>query len=72
MHYFSLLVTGSEDSTVFSFTITTTNTYPVITPIGFIKVPSGVTCLTWKPQCVNNMCYIIIFLLSKIYALNEI
>lgn len=31
-----------------------TNTYPVIMPIGFIKVPSGVTCLAWKPQCVNN------------------
>ncbi|XP_029161342.1 cilia- and flagella-associated protein 44 isoform X2 [Nylanderia fulva] len=46
----SLLVTGGEDSTVFSFTITATNTYPVITPIGFIKVPSEVTCLVWKPQ----------------------
>lgn len=57
MYYFSLLVTGSEDSTAFSFTITVTNTYPVITPIGFIKVPSGVTCLAWKPQCVNNMLY---------------
>ncbi|XP_050459149.1 cilia- and flagella-associated protein 44 isoform X3 [Cataglyphis hispanica] len=50
----SLLVTGSEDSTVFSFTIMT-NTYPVITPIGFIKVPSGVTCLTWKPQCETTI-----------------
>ncbi|KAL6428441.1 hypothetical protein ACFW04_008603 [Cataglyphis niger] len=50
----SLLVTGSEDSTIFSFTIMT-NTYPVITPIGFIKVPSGVTCLTWKPQCETTI-----------------
>ncbi|EFN70133.1 WD repeat-containing protein 52 [Camponotus floridanus] len=47
----SLLITGSEDSTVFNFTIIVTNTYPVIMPIGFIKVPSGVTCLAWKPQC---------------------
>ncbi|XP_011636228.1 uncharacterized protein LOC105426623 [Pogonomyrmex barbatus] len=46
----SLLVTGSEDSTIFTFTVMTTESFPIITPIGFIKVPSGVTCLTWKPQ----------------------
>ncbi|XP_070154334.1 cilia- and flagella-associated protein 44 isoform X2 [Polyergus mexicanus] len=51
----SLLVTGSEDSTIFSFTIIVTNTYPVITPVGFIKVPSGVTCLAWKPQCETTI-----------------
>jgi len=49
-------VTGSEDSTIFSFAIMVTENFPVIIPIGFIKVPSGVTCLTWKPQCVN-ICY---------------
>lgn len=50
---FSLLVTGSEDLTVFTFAIAAgTDTYPIITPIGFIKVSSGVTCLTWKPQRV--------------------
>jgi len=49
-------VTGSEDSTMFSFNIMVTENFPVITPIGFIKVPSGVTCLTWKPQYVN-ICY---------------
>ncbi|XP_067210276.1 cilia- and flagella-associated protein 44 isoform X2 [Linepithema humile] len=47
---YSLLITGGEDSTVFSFTIVVTNGYPVIMPVGFIKVPSEVTCLTWKPQ----------------------
>jgi len=52
--FFSLLVTGSEDSTIFSFAITVTETYPVIVPIGFIRVPSGVTYLTWKPEYVNN------------------
>ncbi|XP_014472910.1 PREDICTED: cilia- and flagella-associated protein 44 [Dinoponera quadriceps] len=61
---YSLLVTGSEDSTVFGFTVAVIDTYPVITPIGFIEVPSGVTCLTWKPHhettlligCVRGDC----------------
>ncbi|XP_019696509.1 uncharacterized protein LOC105182290 [Harpegnathos saltator] len=51
----NLLVTGSEDSTVFSFSITVTDTHPVIVPIGFIEVPSGVTCLTWKPHCETTL-----------------
>ncbi|XP_072743964.1 cilia- and flagella-associated protein 44 [Anoplolepis gracilipes] len=46
----SLLVTGSEDSTVFSFVILVTRIFPIIVPIGFIKVPSGVTCFAWKPH----------------------
>ncbi|XP_036151277.1 cilia- and flagella-associated protein 44 [Monomorium pharaonis] len=52
---YRLLVTGSEDSTVFNFAITVTESFPVITPIGFIKVPSGVTCLTWKLQCETTL-----------------
>ncbi|XP_020280668.1 cilia- and flagella-associated protein 44 [Pseudomyrmex gracilis] len=47
---YSLLVTGSEDATVFGFAVTVTETYPAITPIGFVKVPSEVTCFAWKPQ----------------------
>ncbi|KYN07248.1 WD repeat-containing protein 52 [Cyphomyrmex costatus] len=46
----NLLVTGGEDSIVFNFKVVITETFPVITPIGFIKVPSGVTYFTWKPQ----------------------
>ncbi|KYN22810.1 WD repeat-containing protein 52 [Trachymyrmex cornetzi] len=51
----NLLVTGGEDSIVFNFKIAITETFPVITPIGFIKVPSGITCLTWKPQCKTTL-----------------
>ncbi|XP_011056677.1 PREDICTED: cilia- and flagella-associated protein 44, partial [Acromyrmex echinatior] len=51
----NLLVTGGEDSIVFNFKIVITETFPVITPIGFIKVPSGITCLTWKPQCETTL-----------------
>ncbi|XP_025994269.1 cilia- and flagella-associated protein 44 isoform X2 [Solenopsis invicta] len=50
-----LLVTGSDDSTVFSFVITVSENFPVIMPIGFVKVPSGVTCLTWKTQCETTL-----------------
>ncbi|KAG5315180.1 CFA44 protein, partial [Acromyrmex insinuator] len=51
----NILVTGGEDSIVFNFKIVITETFPVITPIGFIKVPSGITCLTWKPQCETTL-----------------
>ncbi|XP_076637400.1 cilia- and flagella-associated protein 44 isoform X1 [Colletes latitarsis] len=46
----SLLITGSEDATIFTFHIQSTNTYPKIIPIGYVKVPSSVTCMTWNPQ----------------------
>lgn len=50
---FSLLVTGSADSTIFTFSVHSTDTYPTIVPIGYVKVPSAVTCMTWNPQEVN-------------------
>ncbi|XP_015431042.1 PREDICTED: uncharacterized protein LOC107187452 [Dufourea novaeangliae] len=46
----SLLVTGSEDATVFVFGIHSTDSYPNIEPIGYINVPSPVTCMTWNLQ----------------------
>ncbi|KAK0088856.1 hypothetical protein PV325_010453 [Microctonus aethiopoides] len=46
----NLLVTGSEDSTIFIFSIKVTEKYPLLIPIGFINTPSVVTCMTWKPQ----------------------
>lgn len=49
----NLLVTGSEDSTIFVFLIDRTNTYPSLIPVGFIKTPSIVTCITWKPESVS-------------------
>lgn len=53
VYCFSLLVTGSDDSTIFVFNICTTSTYPTLQPIGYIKMPSGITCMTWKPEHVN-------------------
>ncbi|XP_068986815.1 cilia- and flagella-associated protein 44 isoform X3 [Bombus flavifrons] len=46
----SLLVTGSDDATIFLFNIHTTNNYPAIAPIGYVKLPSPATCMTWNPQ----------------------
>ncbi|KAI4492234.1 hypothetical protein M0802_009924 [Mischocyttarus mexicanus] len=46
----SLLVTGSDDSTIFVFNISTTVTYPTLQPIGYINMPSEITCMTWKPK----------------------
>ncbi|XP_076749592.1 cilia- and flagella-associated protein 44 [Xylocopa sonorina] len=46
----SLLVTGSDDATIFVFNIHAINNYPTIVPIGYIKVPSPVTCMTWNSQ----------------------
>ncbi|KAL2740588.1 cilia- and flagella-associated protein 44 isoform X4 [Vespula squamosa] len=50
VYCFSLLVTGSDDSTIFVFNIYTTSTYPTLQPIGYIKMPSGITCMMWKPK----------------------
>ncbi|KAI4496377.1 hypothetical protein M0804_000187 [Polistes exclamans] len=46
----SLLVTGSDDSTIFVFNISTTVTYPTLQPIGYINMPSEITCMTWRPK----------------------
>ncbi|XP_076666446.1 cilia- and flagella-associated protein 44 isoform X2 [Andrena cerasifolii] len=45
-----LLITGSKDGTIFAFHVHSTNTYPNIVPIGFVRVPSPVTCMTWNPE----------------------
>ena len=49
----SLLVTGSEDLTIFAFSIEITDTYPNLIPLGYVKVSSGITCMTWKPAKRN-------------------
>lgn len=56
----SLLVTGGSDATIFAFSIQSTKTYPKILPIGYVKVPSPVTCMTWNPQEVST-CVIIFY-----------
>ncbi|KAK1137227.1 hypothetical protein K0M31_001748 [Melipona bicolor] len=46
----SLLVTGSDDATIFVFNIHTINNYPTIIPIGYVKLPTSITCMAWNPQ----------------------
>ncbi|XP_064214804.1 cilia- and flagella-associated protein 44 isoform X1 [Tribolium castaneum] len=46
----SVLVSGGEDSTIFFFQIKFT-IHVELVPIGYIRVPNPVTCLTW--HCVN-------------------
>ncbi|XP_026674087.1 uncharacterized protein LOC108630687 isoform X2 [Ceratina calcarata] len=43
----SLLVTGSNDATIFVLKIDTPEHYPTILPIGYVKVPSSVSCVSW-------------------------
>ncbi|XP_043471636.1 cilia- and flagella-associated protein 44 [Leptopilina heterotoma] len=50
----SLLVTGSEDSTIFLFLLEKTNKATLV-PIGFIKTPSSTTCMTWKPDSTTTI-----------------
>ncbi|GLH13925.1 Uncharacterized protein GBIM_18409 [Gryllus bimaculatus] len=45
-----LLVTGSEDATIFVYQILPRHDYVSLNPIGFVNVPSAVTHLTWKPH----------------------
>jgi WD40 repeat protein len=49
----TILVTGSEDSTVFVYQISQCTKYISLVPIGFVIVPSTVTFLTWKPYTVG-------------------
>ncbi|KAF7998128.1 hypothetical protein HCN44_009526 [Aphidius gifuensis] len=46
----NILVTGSQDSTIFIFQIKISDEFPELIPIGFIKLPSGISCITWHPK----------------------
>lgn len=50
-----MLVTGSDDATIFIFNIHTINNYPTIIPIGYVKLPSSITCMAWNPQEVSTI-----------------
>lgn len=50
-----VLVTGGEDATIFILKVNVQkNSYVNLKPIGYIKVPGIVTCLTWHHQLVTN------------------
>ncbi|XP_043276979.1 cilia- and flagella-associated protein 44 isoform X2 [Venturia canescens] len=54
----SLLVSGSEDSTIFIFSINVTETYPELVPVGYVKLASGVSCIAWKPEQESETVFI--------------
>jgi WD40 repeat protein len=49
----NMLVTGSEDCTVFVYLITQSSKYISLLPIGFVTMPNMVTYLSWKPHAVS-------------------
>lgn len=49
----TVLVSGSEDKTIFVNQIVKGRPFVKIVPIGFIVMPSAVSCLTWKPHMVR-------------------
>lgn len=49
----NLLVTGSEDHTVFVYQIAQSSKYISLVPIGYVTVPNMVTFLSWKPHAVG-------------------
>ena len=49
----TILVSGSEDKTVFIHQIFKDTSYVKLVPIGFIKVPAPVTCFNWNQKKVS-------------------
>lgn len=49
----SVLVTGSEDKTVFMHQIFAQEPFVTFLPIGFVDLPSAATALNWKPNMVS-------------------
>lgn len=49
----TILVSGSEDNTVFVHQIVKGNSYITLNPIGFIKTPDVVTYITWNTSQVG-------------------
>jgi WD40 repeat protein len=60
----TVLVTGSEDCTVFAYQIAQDSKYISLVPIGFVTVPNMVTFLSWKPHAVgiiHTVCNYVIY-----------
>ena len=49
----TIIVSGSEDKTVFIHQIDNIKPYVTLVPIGFIKVPAPVTCFNWNQKKVS-------------------
>lgn len=50
----TILVTGSEDRTVFLFQFVNDEQLVKLEPIGFIQLESAVSYITWKPNYVSQ------------------
>lgn len=61
----TILVSGSEDQTIFIYRIERNGSLIKLEPIGYMDVPSAVTAFNWKPQTVH------IFQVFAIEYLNE-
>lgn len=49
----SILVSGSDDSTIFICQLSLEEPFIVLRPIGYIEMPSAVSIINWKPQMVG-------------------
>lgn len=49
----TILVTGSEDKTIFIFQIVGNGQLVQLEPIGYIELGSAITYITWKPNYVR-------------------
>lgn len=68
----TILVTGSEDSTVFVYQIAQSAKYISLVPIGFVAVPSAVTFLNWKPYTVGPVKTVYNCFMHEIFPLSII
>lgn len=48
-----MLVSGSEDQTIFIYRIESNQSLLKLKPIGYMETPSAVTAISWKPQAVS-------------------
>lgn len=48
----NILVSGSEDKTLFIHQLAMTQPFVVVHPIGFIELPAPATAISWKPNMV--------------------
>lgn len=46
----TIVVTGSEDCTIFAYQVAEGKQFIKLIPIGFVPVPGKVTHCTWKPR----------------------
>ena len=53
----TVLVTGSEDNTIFLHQVSKQKPFVIFNPIGFVDVPSAATAFTWKPNLVIKFIY---------------